>query len=155
MAAVFRSLATLEGTLTQLAPGFDLVAESRAFAAEELAERLRPEALRRAATDEFLSLLPLLRRVPRRLDRIGAALEEGRFAVDVRLFADDRDRRVVTGPVHQVLLAVVAVFRPTGGERRRRRVWPRRSGNGDHREADHDPSRRRQRPDRPLPRRRD
>src|SRR4051794_41938975 len=98
MAAVFRSLATLEGTLTQLAPGFDLVAESRAFAAEELAERLRPEALRRAATDEFLSLLPLLRRVPRRRERIGAALQEGRFAVDVRLFADDRDRRGGTGP---------------------------------------------------------
>jgi ubiquinone biosynthesis protein len=108
MAAVFRSLPTPEGTLTQLAPGFDLVAESRAFAAKELAERLRPEALRRAAGDEFLSLLPLLRRVPRRLDRIGAALEEGRFAVDVRLFADDRDRRVVTDLVHQVLLAGLA-----------------------------------------------
>src|SRR4051794_41279907 len=103
MAAVFRSLATLEGTLTQLAPGFDLVAESRAFAAEELAERLRPEALRRAATDEFLSLLPLLRRVPRRRERIGAALQEGRFAVDVRLFADDRDRRVGAGPGDQAL----------------------------------------------------
>jgi ubiquinone biosynthesis protein len=33
VAAVFRALAILEGTLTQLSPGFDLVAEARAFAA--------------------------------------------------------------------------------------------------------------------------
>jgi ubiquinone biosynthesis protein len=32
VAAVFRALATLEGTLTQLAPGFDLVAEAQGFA---------------------------------------------------------------------------------------------------------------------------
>src|SRR4051794_37064299 len=105
MAAVFRFPGHPRGDADAARARFDLVAESRAFAAEELAERLRPEALRRAATDEFLSLLPLLRRVPRRLDRIGAALQEGRFAVDVRLFGDDRDRRVVPGLVHQVLLA--------------------------------------------------
>lgn len=32
VAAVFRALATIEGTLTTLSPGFDIVAESRAFA---------------------------------------------------------------------------------------------------------------------------
>jgi hypothetical protein len=32
VAATFRALAVLEGTLTLLAPGFDLVAEARAFA---------------------------------------------------------------------------------------------------------------------------
>jgi ubiquinone biosynthesis protein len=108
IAAVFRCLATLEGTLTQLAPGFDMVAEARAFAAARLAEQLRPEGLRRAATEELLSLLPLLRRVPRRLDRLSAALEEGRLAVRTRPFADDGDRRTLTGLVHQVLLAGLA-----------------------------------------------
>lgn len=52
-------------------------------------------------------MLPVLRRLPRRLDRITAALEQGRLGVNVRLFADDRDRQVVTGLLHQVLLTVV------------------------------------------------
>jgi ubiquinone biosynthesis protein len=108
IAAVFRCLATLEGMLTQLAPGFDMVAGARAFAARQLAGGLRPDAVRRAATDELLSLGPVLRRFPRRLDRIGAALEDGRLGITVRLFADERDRRVVTGLVHQALLAGLA-----------------------------------------------
>ena len=37
IAAVFRALATMEGTLTQLAPGFDIVAEARRFAGQQLA----------------------------------------------------------------------------------------------------------------------
>jgi ubiquinone biosynthesis protein len=102
-AGVFRSLATLEGTLARLDPSFDIVAESRAFAAHGLAARL-PGAVR----DELSALLPVLRRLPRRVDRIGGALEQGRLNLNVRLLADERDRRVVTTLLHQALLAVVA-----------------------------------------------
>lgn len=108
IAAVFRALATLEGTLTQLAPGFDMVAETRTLATRPFAEQMHPDAVRRAATDELLSLLPLIRRIPRRLDRLGAALEDGRLGLTVRLFADEGDRRMLTGLVHQALLAVLA-----------------------------------------------
>jgi ubiquinone biosynthesis protein len=105
IAAVFRALATMEGTLTRLAPGFDIVAEARRFAADYLAEQLRPESLRQAATDELTTLLPILRRLPRHIDRISASLETGRLAVNVRLLADDRDRGYLTALVHQILLA--------------------------------------------------
>ncbi|WP_116203691.1 ABC1 kinase family protein [Amycolatopsis circi] len=107
IAAVFRALATMEGTLATLAPDFDLVAESRAFATERIG--LRPETLRRTVIDEFAALLPVLRRLPRRVDRIGAALEEGRLSVNMRLFSDERDRDLVTGLVHEVLLALVGI----------------------------------------------
>ncbi|WP_158889949.1 ABC1 kinase family protein [Amycolatopsis anabasis] len=107
IAAVFRALATLEGTLALLAPGFNIVVESRAFATAQLGARLRPDSLRQAATDELMALLPVLRRLPRRLDRISGALEQGRLSVNVRLFADERDRGVVTGLVHEILLAFV------------------------------------------------
>lgn len=80
VAAVFRSLATLEGTLAELAPGFDIVAESRAFAAAQLTSQLQPTSLRQAASDELPTLLPVLRRLPRRVDRITGALERGRLA---------------------------------------------------------------------------
>jgi ubiquinone biosynthesis protein len=108
IAAVFRSLATMEGTLTQLDPGFDIVAGARRFASGQLAERLGPDELRRTALDELTSLLPMLRRLPRRVDRIGHALETGRLSVNVRVLAHPSDRRFVTGLLHQVLLAFLA-----------------------------------------------
>lgn len=107
VAAVFRTLATAEGTLTALAPGFDVVAGSRRFATAVLGERVRSASPRQLVTDELVPLLPMLRRLPRRLDRIAAATEGGRLAVTVRLFADERDRRYVTGVLQQVLLTVL------------------------------------------------
>lgn len=50
-------------------------------------------------------MLPTLRRLPRRVDRITGALEQGRLSVNVRLLADERDRRVITTLLHQALLA--------------------------------------------------
>jgi len=108
IAAVFRALATMEGTLTQLAPGFDIVTEARRFAAEQLAGQFSPDALRQTARDELASLLPMLRRLPRRIDRIAGALETGRLSHNVRFLADPSDRRYVTGLLHQVLLAFLA-----------------------------------------------
>jgi ubiquinone biosynthesis protein len=102
-AAVFRTLATLEGTLTQLDPGFDIVAESRRFARAQLAS-----SLPRTVGAELSELLPVLARLPRRADRIAAAVEQGRLSLNVRLLADERDRRVITTLVHQALLAFVA-----------------------------------------------
>jgi ubiquinone biosynthesis protein len=47
----------------------------------------------------------MLRRLPRRLDRIGGALEDGRLSVSVRILANPSDRRYLSGLVHRVLLA--------------------------------------------------
>ncbi|MFF5207366.1 ABC1 kinase family protein [Streptosporangium sp. NPDC000396] len=108
VAAVFRALATIEGTLARLAPGFDIVAEARAFSVRYISEQGGPDRIREAVTQEALSLLPMLRRLPRRVERIASAAEHGRFSVNVRLFSDERDRRHVTGLLHQVLLTVLA-----------------------------------------------
>jgi ubiquinone biosynthesis protein len=109
VAAVFRALAVLEGTLAQLAPGFDLVAEARAFAAGQgPGQAVDPATARKLVNDELTTLLPMLRRLPRRLERIASAAEHGRLSVQVRLFADQRDRRHLTGLLHQVLLTILA-----------------------------------------------
>jgi ubiquinone biosynthesis protein len=107
VAAVFRALATIEGTIARLSPGFDLIAASRRFAAAHVTDRLAPDALRRTATEELATLLPMLRRLPRRIDRIAAAAESGRLGLNVRLFADERDRRHFTSMLHQALLAIL------------------------------------------------
>ncbi|MEY9932024.1 ubiquinone biosynthesis protein [Catenulispora sp. GP43] len=108
VAAVFRALGTLEGTLTELARDFDIVTEARKLAGGYAAEQLTPEALKREAAAELVALVPMLRRLPRRVDRLLGAAEDGKLSVNVRLFADRRDRDVVTGLVHQVLITVLA-----------------------------------------------
>jgi ubiquinone biosynthesis protein len=104
----FRALATLEGGLTLLAPGFDLVAEAERFGQAQVQRQLGPDSLREAAVEEAVALLPMLRRLPRRVDRIAAAVEGGRLSVNVRVLADERDRKVITGWVQLVVLTVLA-----------------------------------------------
>jgi ubiquinone biosynthesis protein len=107
-AMTFRSLSILEGGLTLLAPGFDMVAEAERFGRRQLTARLGPDSLKEAAAEEVVALLPMLRRLPRRVDRIAAALEGGRLNVNVRVLADERDRRVITGWVQLGVLTVLA-----------------------------------------------
>ncbi|WP_043639203.1 ABC1 kinase family protein [Nonomuraea candida] len=107
VAAVFRALATLEGTLVRLSPGFNLIGEAREFAGRYLAEQVTPDTIGESIGQELAALLPMLRRLPRRVERIASAAEHGRFGMNVRLLADDRDRRYITGLLHQVLLTVL------------------------------------------------
>ena len=107
-AATFRALSILEGGLTLLAPSFDIVAEAERFGQAQLAARLGPASLKEVAAEEVVSLLPMLRRLPRRVDRIAAAVEGGRLSVKVRVLADERDRKVITGWVQLGVLTVLA-----------------------------------------------
>lgn len=107
IAAVFRALATVEGTLAILSPRFNIVTEARSFADGYLVRQLNPSTLKQTATDELRAVLPILRRLPRHVDRITTAVEEGRLSVNVRLFSDDRSRRFITGLVHQALMTVL------------------------------------------------
>src|SRR5690348_10163688 len=108
IATVLRALATLEGTLSLLTPGIDIAAEARQYATDRVASQLSPTAAPKSAAEEVAALLPVLRRLPRRFDRVTSAVEQGRLSLNVRLFADERDRRVVTGLTHQFLLAFLA-----------------------------------------------
>ncbi len=107
VAAVFRAVTTLEGTLALVHPEIDLVGQARASAGRRIADTLTPGNLRDALEQELSTILPMLRGLPRRIDRIGDAVEHGRLRFNVRLFADDQDRRLVTGLLHQVLLTVI------------------------------------------------
>jgi ubiquinone biosynthesis protein len=104
IATVLRALGTLEGTLTLLTSEVDIAAEARVYAANYVAGQLSPKTMQKTAADELAALLPVLRRLPRRFDRVTNAIEQGRLSLNVRLFADERDRQVVTGLTHQFLL---------------------------------------------------
>ncbi len=108
VATVLRALGTLEGTLSLLTPGIDIAGEARQYAADYVAGQLSPAAVPKTAAEELAALLPVLRRLPRRFDRISGAMEQGRLSLNVRLFADQRDRQVVTGLTHQFLLTLLS-----------------------------------------------
>lgn len=108
LAAVLRSIGVAEGVVQHIAPGFDFVNSARALTASYVTEQLQPASLRQAASDELVALVPILRRLPRRFERIASAMEHGRLGLNVRLFADERDRDVVTDLLHQVLLTFLA-----------------------------------------------
>ncbi|MFE3389692.1 ABC1 kinase family protein [Streptomyces anulatus] len=107
IAAVFRALATLEGTLGLLSPGFSIVDESRQFMAAKVAEQFSFPPKSDDLVSELMTLLPMVRRLPRRVDRIVSAVEQGRLSVNVRLMADERDRRVIYDIVHMIALVFV------------------------------------------------
>ncbi|QOR72891.1 phosphotransferase [Ruania alkalisoli] len=108
LAAAFRAIATLEGTLDLICPGFDLVGGAREASRARLQADLDPAQLRRRAESELVTALPVLRRLPRRLDRIADAAEHGRLQVNARLLAHPEDRRFVTRLWHQALLTILA-----------------------------------------------
>src|SRR5215467_2360903 len=107
IATVLRALGTLEGTLSLLTPGLVIAGEARRYATDHMAA-VSPLAVPKTAVEELIALVPVLRRLPRRFDRVTSSLEQGRLSLNVRLFADERDRRVITGLTHQVLLTVLA-----------------------------------------------
>ncbi len=108
IAAVFRTFASLEGTLRLLDPGLNLVVASRKHGEALFSAALTPGSIREHVEGELLSLLPLLRRLPRRLDRISSDLEQGRTSVNLRFLSDAGDRHFLLGLMHQLVVAVLA-----------------------------------------------
>jgi ubiquinone biosynthesis protein len=104
---VFRALITLDGSLRVLDPGFDTAGESQKIAAQHARDQLSSRSLRDAASAELLTVLPLLRKLPRRADRITSALAQGRFTANLRLLGDEHDVSVITSLVHRAVLGLV------------------------------------------------
>jgi ubiquinone biosynthesis protein len=106
LSTFFRALITLEGTLTTLSPGYPVIDRAEAIAAEWMRARLAPSSLEDLAREELIRMGPLLRRLPRRLDRMANQIERGNFRARVSLFSDPHDEHVVTKLVNRTVLAL-------------------------------------------------
>jgi ubiquinone biosynthesis protein len=109
LAAVFRAMITLEGTLRLLDRDFNLLEEAQRAAGNLLAEQVVPDSPADAVRAELLGALPLLRRAPRHLDRIATGLHRGTLAIHARPFADRRDVRILADLINRVALSVVGI----------------------------------------------
>ncbi len=115
VAAALRALGALEGTLWSISPQVDLVAAAREEGRSVLASRFGPSEVRAALEDQLVTLLPLLHRLPRRINAMSEGFERGRAVVSVRVLADERDRGFVTGIVQQVTTTLLAAACALGG----------------------------------------
>lgn len=104
----FRALIVLEGTLTTIAPGYSVIDAAESIAAKWVRNLINPGSMQQAVRDELLRTVPMLRRLPRHIDRAFTSLERDGLRVRVSHFSDDHDERVVVRMVNRVVLAVLA-----------------------------------------------
>ncbi|HEY5979169.1 MAG TPA: AarF/ABC1/UbiB kinase family protein, partial [Microlunatus sp.] len=65
-------------------------------------------SFREAISDEMLSVIPMVRRLPRRINKITEDLELGRTTLNLRLLADPRDRSFLLAVTQQIVVAILA-----------------------------------------------
>jgi ubiquinone biosynthesis protein len=108
LAGMFRALATLDGTLQTMSPGFDLFVEAQRIARQRglISPHLSGSA--HDIGDDLLEALPALRRLPRRLDQIGQLTERGELTLRVRLFGDRRDADHIDQLANRFILALIS-----------------------------------------------
>lgn len=104
----FHTIATVEGALNVLDPGYDLVTEAGSYAQRRLSEASHPRAVAKSISDEVLAAVPLLKRLPHRVDRISGHLADGRFSMNLRLVADPRDRNFIREVIGLGVVAFLA-----------------------------------------------
>jgi ubiquinone biosynthesis protein len=105
---LFRALATLQGTLDTMAPGYEFAARVEA-AATALFHDPGTAPGRALVKSELARTLPQLRRLPRHLDRIATLAERGDLRLRVSLFSTESDMQAMTRLVNRVILAGLGV----------------------------------------------
>jgi ubiquinone biosynthesis protein len=104
----FRALIVLEGTLMTIAPGYSVIDAAEAIAGQWMRAQITPGTVQQAIRDEVLRTVPMLRRLPRHVDRAFSMLEREGVRVRVSHFQDEDDVRVVTTLVNRAILAFLA-----------------------------------------------
>lgn len=104
----FRALGTVEGSLRALDPEFDLITAATAYTESRKHALREPATLKEALEGETATLLPMLRRLPHRVDRLGDDLARGRLSMNVRILADRRDRWFLRSIVDLAALTFLA-----------------------------------------------
>ena len=115
VAAAFRALGSLEGSLRIICPGMDLVEAARQQGRGLVTHTVTPAAARETLEAQLASLLPVIQRLPRRINKITEDIEAGRLTVNVRALNDLRDRAFITGIVHQFVMTALAAACVLGG----------------------------------------
>jgi ubiquinone biosynthesis protein len=108
LSTFFRALIVLEGTLMCIAPGYSVIDGAEAFASQWVRSQISPSSVQQAVREELTRTIPMLRRLPRHIDRAFTAIERDGLRVRVTHFDDEQDTRFVTRLVNRFVLAFLA-----------------------------------------------
>jgi ubiquinone biosynthesis protein len=111
----FRTLVTLENSLTILDPTFDMVEQALDRVPHFLRRLVTPKTLLGSVQAQGAVLRATARRLPRRLESISAGLEKGTFSVRIRAFAEPDDRWWLGSIVVESVGALIGIAAATLG----------------------------------------
>lgn len=106
---VFRTLASLEGTLRRLVPGYDMVGHALSQAPRFARQLASPRSMMLSAQTHAALTLESLRRAPRRIENISRSLEDGSFSVRLRTFEGERERGFIESLMGQLMTTVIGI----------------------------------------------
>jgi len=106
---VFRTLISLEGSLRRLVPGYDMVGRGLSRAPHIALQLASPRAVALGLQAQSAILAEQMRRLPRRIEGITQALQDGTFQVRVRALESADDRRWLDSILGEVTATVVGV----------------------------------------------
>lgn len=106
--AAFRALAVVERTLLVINRSLDLVGAARVEGARNMNEKVKLGSVKSEFEQRMMSLLPLVNRLPRRLNKISDDLGQDRFSMNVRVLGHVSDRSFLAGLFGQRIVAILA-----------------------------------------------
>lgn len=108
ISAAFRAMSSVEGALLTIDPHFDVVAVSRQEGNRLVRSKLKGTKITDELQRRALQLMPMIDRMPRRINKITEDLEHGRFSMNMRVLENPSDRSFLTSLFQQLIVAVLA-----------------------------------------------
>ena len=115
IAAAFRCLGALEGTLTLLSPDLDVVDETRDIAASVFRETISPLHSVRSSVEQAALVAPIAERVPAQLSSILGRLDRDNLGLSFSPLADPTGRAVASQFAQVISLSVLTIVAAFSG----------------------------------------
>lgn len=115
VAAAFRCLGALEGTLALLSPDLELIATTRSIASGVFRESLSPTHTVRSSVEQAALVAPIVERAPAQLASILGRMDRENFGVTFSPLADPASRAVASHFAQVISLSVLAVVAAFSG----------------------------------------
>ena len=109
VAMAFRSLITLQGSLQETDPTFNLSEVMKTFLKSQLTMEKGKEVLEQTIEDELLNTLPRLRAFPRRIDRVLRQAENGDFTIQMGIFSHKENKQFANEVLNLVFLSFAGI----------------------------------------------
>jgi ubiquinone biosynthesis protein len=106
---VFRTLASLEGSLRRIVPTYDMVGRALERAPAVARATVSPRSIALSLQTDAALLAAQLRRMPRRLENITTQLEDGTFAIRMKTWEGPEIRGWIEGVMGRLATTLVSI----------------------------------------------